>query len=144
MIYRFYKKLSEEFGKFRSDLWKLKFSSAWRHFEVMVLSAEFAHAWLSLKLVILLSPAFFGPKSQSLLCTVRGRKLWLKHCFEDGVMLVMVDAMVLIWYFCLFFGKYQNDLAFSAIFHFLSKLGTMSYSDSNHLRVISSVVGGIW
>ena len=43
------KKLSVELGKFRWDLWKLKFLSLWRHFEVMVLSAEFAHAWLSLK-----------------------------------------------------------------------------------------------
>ena len=108
----------------------------------MVLSAEFAPASLSLKLVILLSPAFFGPESQNLLHTVRGRKLRLKHCFEDDVMLVMVDTMILT-YFWLFFGKYQNNLAFSATFHFLLSLGTMNYSDSNHLGVISSKVGGI-
>ena len=116
------------------DLWKLKFLSVWRHYEMIILSAEFAHAWQSLKLVILLSPAFFGGKSENLLCTVRGRKLWLKHCFEDDVMVVIVDAMVLTWYFCLFFGKYQNDLTFSTTFNFPSKLGTRNYSDSKSPR----------
>ena len=61
----------------------------------MLLSAELAHAWLSLKLVILLSPPLFGPKSQNLLCTVGDRKLGLKHCFEDDVMIVMVDTIIL-------------------------------------------------
>ena len=71
------------------------------------------------------------------------QKIGIKHCFEDDVMLVMVDTMILT-YFWLFFGKYQNNLAFSATFHFLLSLGTMNYSDSNDLGVISSEVGGIW
>ena len=77
------------------------------------------------------STAFFDTKPQNLLCTVQGRKLWLKHCFEDDVMIAMVDAMVLTWYFCLFFGKHQNDLTFSATFNFSSELGAGNYSDSN-------------
>ena len=109
------------------------------------MSAEFAHAWLSLNVVIPLSPEFFGTKSENLLCTVRGRKLWLRYCFEDDVMVVMVDAMVLPWCFCLFFGKYQNDLTFSGTFNFSSGLIVQGIIVIlNHLGVISSEVDGIW
>ena len=44
------------------------------------------------------------------------------------------DIIVLAWYLCLFFGKYQNDLTFSATVHFSLKLGTRNYSDSKSPR----------
>ena len=86
---------------------------------------------------------FWNLSSKSFMCS-RRQKIVIRTLFEDDVMVAMVDSMVLTWYFCLFFGKCQNDLTFSAAFNFYRNLVQGIIEILNHLGVISSEVDGIW
>ena len=86
---------------------------------------------------------FWNLSSKSFMYS-RRQKIVIRTLFEDDVMVAVVNAMVLTWYFCLFFGKCQNDLIFSAAFNFYRNLVQGIIVILNHLGVISSEVDGIW